>query len=411
MGQAIQNLRGDLEPQGLQNFSNSVDPAYQSGMFGVGPGGGGGKKGGAAPPDYMGIANAQASAQKDINAAQTWANRPDIATPYGGMNWQAVDKVDPSTGKHYTSWEQKITMDPQQQAALDAQQGMQAQRSQAAAGLTGQAVGNLSQPLNTSGMTNYFSFGGPQIPGATPTDYANQAMEATWAAQQPQLQQRREQQEAQLANQGITRGSEAWNQAQAQLNSSENAARLQAYQTGANIQQQMFNQGQTAANQANQANISYGNFAAQQRQQQIQEAQMMRQQPLTDINALMFGQGAQLPQFPGFNTQAGYNAPDLMGAANNQYNAALNQQQMASQNTASLASAAMAAYMAFSDARIKQIICRVGKTPKGFNLYFYKNLLTDEFQIGVIAQEVQKVLPSAVHSANGILCVNYAEVV
>jgi hypothetical protein len=411
MGQAIQNLRGDLEPQGLQDFSNSVDPAYQSGMFGVGPNGGGGKKGGGAPPDYMGIAKAQAAAQKDINAAQTWANRPDISGPMGGMNWQAVDKIDPSTGKHYTSWEQNLSLDPQSQQALDAQQQLAATRSQGAAGLANQAVSNLRQPLNTSGMTNYFSFGGPQIPGSTPTDYANQAMEATWAAQQPQLKQRREQQEAQLANQGITRGSEAWNQAQAQLNSSENAARLQAYQTGAGIQQQMFNQGQTAANQANQANIAYGNYAANQRQQQITEEQMMRNQPLADINALTQGQGVQMPSFPGFNTQAGYNAPDLMGAANNQYTAMMNQQQMASQNAASLASAAMAAYMAFSDARIKQIICRAGKTPKGFNLYFYKNLLTDEFQIGVIAQEVQKVLPSAVHSANGILCVNYAEVV
>lgn len=57
---------------------------------------------------------------------------------------------------------------------------------------------------------------------------------------------------------------------------------------------------------------------------------------------------------------------------------------------------------AFSDIKLKENISKVGKTSKGFNLYTWdwneigRKLTGELFGIGVIAQEVQKVIPSAV---------------
>jgi hypothetical protein len=130
--------------------------------------------------------------------------------------------------------------------------------------------------------------------GGAPMDFANQAMEAVWAGQRPQLEQRRQGTESQLANMGLTRGSEAWNREMERLDSSENSARLQAYQTGANIQNQMFgqamNQGQfanQAQNQAFQQSLAGGQFNNQGMQQDFNN----------QVAAGQFGNQAQNQQF------------------------------------------------------------------------------------------------------------------
>jgi len=76
------------------------------------------------------------------------------------------------------------------------------------------------------------------------------------------------------------------------------------------------------------------------------------------------------------------------------------------------AAGAAAAGGAFSDRRLKKDIAQVGKTPGGLNVYSFKYLWNDEPQIGVMADEVEKVIPSAVLAGPcGFKMVDYSQVV
>lgn len=64
-----------------------------------------------------------------------------------------------------------------------------------------------------------------------------------------------------------------------------------------------------------------------------------------------------------------------------------------------------------SDIRLKKDISIIGKLLNGLNLYRYRYLWSDIFYVGVMAQEVQKVIPEAVvYDNSGYMKVNYAKV-
>jgi hypothetical protein len=63
-----------------------------------------------------------------------------------------------------------------------------------------------------------------------------------------------------------------------------------------------------------------------------------------------------------------------------------------------------------SDIRLKRDIVKVGQLDNGLALYRYKYLATEREYVGVMAQDVQKVMPDAVQTASdGFLRVNYAK--
>ena len=62
---------------------------------------------------------------------------------------------------------------------------------------------------------------------------------------------------------------------------------------------------------------------------------------------------------------------------------------------------------AFSDRRLKEDIERVGELYNGLPVYLYRFKGEDEFQIGVIADEVEKFRPEAVGERNGFKTVDY----
>lgn len=241
---------------------------------------------------------------------QTTANRANQTNPTGSSTWT----MDPATGQ----WTQNVSLAGPQQDALTSQQNVQAGRSSAAEGMLPGAVDALGKPIDTSGFSDYFSFGAP---GET----NQQAQDAVWGQLSPMLDQRRKAMEAQLANQGITMGSEAWKNAMAQSGSDENNARLQSVMAG-------FNQGKSLNDQ----NIAYGNYRSGQRQSQLGEAQSLRAQPLMDINSLLAGQGVQNPTFGQYG-QAGVAAPpNLLGAQQSKYNAVLDSQNASADSKTSL---------------------------------------------------------------------------
>jgi hypothetical protein len=65
----------------------------------------------------------------------------------------------------------------------------------------------------------------------------------------------------------------------------------------------------------------------------------------------------------------------------------------------------------YSDIRLKKNISRIGKLLNGLNLYRYRYLWSETFYVGVMAQEVEKIIPDAVvYDGNGYMKVNYAKV-
>ena len=534
------------------------------------------------PPDYTGAALAQAQASKENLNIQNFANRPTVNTPWGTESWTTSATTDPATGQAVTQWTQNTTLNPELQAALNSQIGLQQQRSNLAEGFMGRVQDAYSQPFDmqslpamtsagtpgqlSAGVADYspglstgvgqqdvargFDFFGPQmsvnpmlgnVSGAVGRESLqrnlnlgdNPAMPAFDASYRdsiatdlvgrmmPVHQMQQQALETQLANQGFQKGTEAYKrsfddlagrQASERYNALDmagnEAQRLYSMQMGQ--RQQAFNEDVGAGNFANSAaqsafgqNLAAGQFgnqaagqafnqalgagqfanqaqgqlynqqmgqadlynraggqsfqqglAAQQfgnqalgqasamdiarqqannaaamqqfnmsqqyadqqnrlRQQAIAEQQLMRSMPLNEMNALLTGQQVGMPQMPGFQNAGRADTPDLLGAAQSQYQAALdaqNAKNAALGNTMSglfsLGSAALGNPFAFSDRRLKRNIKRVGTHSMGVGLYEYE--IAGYRQRGVIAQELEAVRPDLVRRhASGYLTVNY----
>jgi hypothetical protein len=172
-----------------------------------------------------------------------------------------------------------------------------------------------------------------------------------------------------------------------------------------------------AMNQAQQQqfgqNMQYANMMNQLRQQAIAEQMQRRGMSLNEMNALLTGQQVGMPQMPRFNASGVAETPQLLNAANMQYNAsmdAFNAQQQGLANTmGGLSSLASTAFM-FSDRRLKSRVKRVGTHAElGVGIYEYE--MAGFPQRGVIAQEVAAVRPDLVkRHASGYLMVDYGRV-
>jgi hypothetical protein len=293
-----------------------------------------------------------------------------------------------------------------------------------------------------------FDFGAPlpQVDASYRDTVADQLM----TRMQPVHDYQQRQLETKLANQGFVQGSEAYNRALTELNQRQAGERFNALDTAGseaqrlyNMQmgtaQQGYNQNLQAAQFQNQAlgqasaldlaNMQAGNQAMSQqyglnqqyadaqnrlRQQAIAEQAQRRGMSLNEMNALLSGQQVAMPTMPSFAAASKAETPNLLGAMQMGYDAQLgayNADQAAFGNLisggAQLGSAVLSnPAFAFSDARLKRNVRRVGTHPIGVGIYDYT--MMGVAQRGVIAQEVQKVRPDLVERhANGYLMVNY----
>ena len=190
------------------------------------------------------------------------------------------------------------------------------------------------------------------------------------------------------------------NQAAAQ--NTGNAANLAAF--GNQSAGQQFQQGL--------ANAQLGNQAQQQGFQQQAYNQM---QPINVINALRTGSQVQNPSYAQSAQMPQVAGADMLGATQQGYNAQLanvNAQNAASGNFMSGLMGLGGAYL-MSDENLKTDIKRIGTHDLGMGIYSYSykdgyNLPTG-IQVGVMAQEVEKVIPEAVIvTDSGFKAVNYA---
>jgi hypothetical protein len=184
--------------------------------------------------------------------------------------------------------------------------GVQTGRSNAALGMLDQATSALQRPMNWSNLP------ARQNLQNTAGGWRQTAQDAVTELQQPYLDRRRSMSNTQLANQGITRGSEAWRDQQMQLGDEEARANLQAIGSGRQEADMLFGQ-----------DLQSAQFGNQNRQQAISEQMMRRNQPLNELNALLTGQQVQSPQMPGFQPAGRAPGADLLGAANSQYDSSM----------------------------------------------------------------------------------------
>lgn len=191
-------------------------------------------------------------------------------------------RVNPDSG-----WEQRVTLTPEAQAALDQQLELNQKYGE---------VANIGFDRARSIFEN------PELDvGALPQRGINvgqTAQEAILSRLNPQLSQQEEALRTRLANQGITLGSDAYNR-------------------------EMMAQGQRANDLTMQAALQGINLDQANRSAALQEQAYLQDRPLNLINALRTGNQVQAPQFQQFAQQATTAGPDLLNAANAQYGAAV----------------------------------------------------------------------------------------
>lgn len=300
------------------------------------------------------------------------------------------------------NWSNTVAFSPSQQALFD-------QQNQLQTGLFGAQDQALSRVNQTMGQ----GFDTSSLPSAgsvyDPTQATNTATADILSRVNPQLDRQEAALRTQLANQGISQGSAAWNTAMTQLGQDKNDAFTQAALQGINLGMQQ--QGQTYGQQTNN------------RTQALTLASYLRSLPLNELNALRTGNQVSSPTFNGYSQQATTAGPDYTGAANQQYNAALgaSNAQNAGASSAlgglfSLGGTVLGAPSTsvvgglFSDRRLKTDIKRIGIAESGLPIYSYKYIWGGPTQLGYMADEVMRVSPDAVGESNGYLTVDYSKV-
>jgi len=351
-------------------------------------------------------------------------------------------------------WQSTVSLSPEQQKLYEGQVAQDQKINDIAGGYMDRISGVMGQPFSLSGLPGMVSSvnarptqqsldysGSPKLPGVDDFSAdADKVRDAYYQKQtsmlDPQYEKAQNQQTAQLANQGIMPGSEAYKNAWDEQNRAKSFdydnARTSAILAGGNEQSRLFGLGlqarqqdvgekTTQGNFYNSSvgqdfgqNLQSGQFANQARAQALGEQLTERQLPLNEFNALRSASQIQTPQF-GNTPQTSMQPTNVMGAYQNQYQGQLNNynSQVGANNNlqSGLFSLGGAALNYFSDIRLKTGIRKIGKTPADINVYEYRYLGSDRLETGVIAQEVEKILPHAVMThPTGFKMVDYGAI-
>ena len=352
-----------------------------------------------AAPDPATTAAAQTQSNQQTALYNFGLNNPSLTTPLGNISY-SVNNSDPNNPTSSAS----ITLSPAEQAILNQNQANVQQQGANAQTAQSNVTNLLQTPYNLQGNIPQTLSGGNQqqdLQNAENSLYSQQTQYLD-----PQFQQEQQQLQSQLADQGIPQGSAAYNTAMQNYN----LQKQQAYQSAMNSA--------TSGGAAYQAQLNQTGLANQAQQAQLYTQQY--QEPLSLYSNLMSGTSPTLPQFSGVNSATA--APtNVLGAYQNSYQDQLNaynaQQQAANSATAGLfglggstlgaAGQIGAAYLTSSDRRLKKNIQKIGSLVSGIPVYIYEYIWSPHKFIGVMADEVKKVIPQAVVTENGFDKVNY----
>jgi hypothetical protein len=326
------------------------------------------------PPSVGGTALAQGAANRDTAITQQLLNMTNQVTPYGSLKYNQSglaeqqiaildDKGNP-TGKFQTiktpTFTATTTLTPAQQALLEQEQTFDKRFNDIALDQTDRMGKHLSTP---------FSLDNNAIEGRI-GELARTRLDPMW-------QQREEQFDQKMANQGIQAGSDAYVNARRSFDIGRNDA--------------------------------YNSMLLDARGQAMNELVTGRNQPINEIAALMGGGQVQQPTF--VNTpQTGVSGTDVAGLIAANYGARNNNYQAMLGGLSGLGAAALGGW-AMSDRRLKTDVKKVGKLDDGTKIYSYKykdGMDGGLSRLGLMAQEVEKNYPEAVKETDsGFKAVNY----
>lgn len=242
-----------------------------------------GKSSAPPPPDYAAAARETAAGNKEAVLTQTAANRTNQVTPQGNLSY-AITGEDPYGNPTWTATQ---TYSPDQQAIYQGNVDL----SKGLLGTAQSGLGKVDEMLGNPAIDQ-------SILASMPTNPGESYMDAAMRFMQPTQDRQREQLRTQMANQGITMGSEAYTNAMQDQGDQFDRANLQAIMSG-------MDKNMTA------------------RQQGIQEQNYINTYPLNIINALRTGSQVSNPSFVNVPQQGYAAGPDMLGAAQAQYNADL----------------------------------------------------------------------------------------
>ena len=263
-----------------------------------------------AAPDYAAAARQTAAGNASQAQVAQYGSMTNQVTPYGTVSYTRQQVGETKQGDPLNQWTQTMALSPEQQALYNQNQALNQTLGNIAQTGVGYVQNSMDNPLDFSQNQAL------QAPGQIQQQASNAAYQNAAQYLDPQYQQSNAQLANRLANQGITQGSEAYNNAM--LNAGN--AQQQAYESARN---QAYIQGQQGAQQQYAQGLGT-------RQQQIAEQQVLRQDPLNTLNAIRSGQQMQVAQMPqvGVSNPAALQAtqgPDMLGAATaqGQYNQGL----------------------------------------------------------------------------------------
>lgn len=309
-------------------------------------------------------------------------------------------------GESPPSFTSTIDLSPEQKAIYDSQTRSQTELSKLGEDQIGRIRDSVSSPFSFSGLPDAFS----SEDAATASQRGEQAL---MARLDPQFARDEEALRTRLINQGIGQGSQAYNTEFDRFNQAKNDARNQAILQGANYGGNLQDQ------------------ALQRRNQGINEYTTQRNAPLNEYIGLTSGVQVQNPNVSVNSQQQGAAPVDYANLINQQYQNQMGQYnaKVGSNNATQgalfglggsflgAAGAAGGFGALFSDPRLKENIEHIGEE-NGHKIYKFNydpkneyvqhiNLPTDKTYVGVMASDVEKIMPEAVIEQDGYKRVNY----
>lgn len=312
-----------------------------------------------SPPDPYATANAQQGLNKQTAITQAYLNNVNQITPYGNLSYTQTG-TSPDGTPQFTATTQ---LSPQEQALFDATMGTQNSVATDAGLLAKQIQGQLTHApdLSNSALTQQMM------------NWGSQYLQPVFNNQQSNLN-------SQLAAQGITQGSDAWN----------NAQNLQSRNVN-NAYENLFMQAEPLA--YNQAVESY-------------------QLPISTLGTLLGeGQPGSVNQGLVSTPQEQIQPANLESLVQQNYQSQLQNYGNSMSGIFGIGSAlagGIGRMLPFSDRRLKEDVAVVGQLFDGTPVYRFRYITGGPAQIGVMAQDVILDKPEAVElHDNGYMMVDY----
>jgi Chaperone of endosialidase len=372
------------------------------------------------PPDPYATAAAQTNANMLSGQANAILGNVNEVNPYGSVAYNKLgyETVYDSQGRanYVPRYERNVQLSPDQMRLFGLETQGKYNLGLTAVEQSAKIRDLLNKSVNTEGLQAWNAGPGAgdirQDQGPTDRAAIEQAMMASYKrANDP----REQAQQVQMSLRGMSPGSMGYSTMQQGQEDAHGEAARQAYLASGG-------ESRAAQDAYNQATLQRGTLADRQnalRQAQLSERLALRNQPINEIMALMGGSSVSMPQF-----QA-YNAPQIAAAPVGQYiydnyRARAQNAQAQNQGLFGIAGSALGALgsaagaggilpmLAMSDRRMKTAIEPTGARLAGLPLYRFRfRHDPSALQLGVMADEVRRVMPEAVRNVTGHDMVDY----